>query len=137
MRQKVNVFTKTLQRWHCFCLFVYLCQSLYRSLSLSVCLSLSVHFFRSLSVHLLSVCLSLSLNEVIGLICSEDEQLLRAQSQPDVKDASLQQIFQELKNGEIAKSFRKAINRKEGILAIGGTSEQSSEGTQHSFSGRT
>uniref|UniRef100_A0A8C5A136 Plastin-3 n=1 Tax=Gadus morhua TaxID=8049 RepID=A0A8C5A136_GADMO len=40
----------------------------------------------------------------------------------------------ELKNGEIAKSFRKAINRKEGILAIGGTSEQSSEGTQHSFS---
>ncbi|KAG7251153.1 hypothetical protein CRUP_030069, partial [Coryphaenoides rupestris] len=46
----------------------------------------------------------------------------------------LQQIFQELKNGEIAKSFRKAINRKEGILAIGGTSEQSSEGTQHSFS---
>ncbi|KAG7282716.1 hypothetical protein CRUP_017642 [Coryphaenoides rupestris] len=43
-------------------------------------------------------------------------------------------IFQELKNGEIAKSFRKAINRKEGILAIGGTSEQSSEGTQHSFS---
>ncbi|KAK0152950.1 Plastin-3 [Merluccius polli] len=46
-------------------------------------------------------------------------------------------IFQELKNGEIAKSFRKAINRKEGILAIGGTSEQSSEGTQHSFSGTT
>uniref|UniRef100_A0A669BNS3 Plastin-3 n=1 Tax=Oreochromis niloticus TaxID=8128 RepID=A0A669BNS3_ORENI len=31
-------------------------------------------------------------------------------------------------------SFRKAINRKEGILAIGGTSELSSEGTQHSFS---
>uniref|UniRef100_A0A8C7MH07 Plastin-3 n=1 Tax=Oncorhynchus kisutch TaxID=8019 RepID=A0A8C7MH07_ONCKI len=35
---------------------------------------------------------------------------------------------------DIAKSFRKAINRKEGILAIGGTSELSSEGTQHSFS---
>ncbi|KAJ3588827.1 hypothetical protein NHX12_009681 [Muraenolepis orangiensis] len=43
-------------------------------------------------------------------------------------------IFRELKDSEIAKSFRKAINRKEGILAIGGTSEQSSEGTQHSFS---
>ncbi|KAJ8372583.1 hypothetical protein AAFF_G00281270 [Aldrovandia affinis] len=43
-------------------------------------------------------------------------------------------IFQELKSSEIAKSFRKAINRKEGILAIGGTSELSSEGTQHSFS---
>ncbi|XP_057204809.1 plastin-3 isoform X1 [Triplophysa rosa] len=43
-------------------------------------------------------------------------------------------IFQELKSSDIAKSFRKAINRKEGILAIGGTSEQSSAGTQHSFS---
>uniref|UniRef100_A0A8C8I672 Plastin-3 n=1 Tax=Oncorhynchus tshawytscha TaxID=74940 RepID=A0A8C8I672_ONCTS len=47
---------------------------------------------------------------------------------------SLLQIFQELKSSDIAKSFRKAINRKEGILAIGGTSTQSSEGTQHSFS---
>lgn len=46
------------------------------------------------------------------------------------------QIFQELKSGDIAKSFRKAINRKEGILAIGGTSELSSAGTQHSFSGK-
>uniref|UniRef100_A0A8D3DRI6 Plastin-3 n=1 Tax=Scophthalmus maximus TaxID=52904 RepID=A0A8D3DRI6_SCOMX len=44
------------------------------------------------------------------------------------------QIVQELKGSEIAKTFRKAINRKEGILAIGGTSVQSSEGTQHSFS---
>lgn len=43
-------------------------------------------------------------------------------------------IFQELKSSDIAKSFRKAINRKEGILAIGGTSELSSVGTQHSFS---
>ncbi|CAB1352713.1 unnamed protein product [Coregonus sp. 'balchen'] len=43
-------------------------------------------------------------------------------------------IFQDLKSSDIAKSFRKAINRKEGILAIGGTSTQSSEGTQHSFS---
>lgn len=46
------------------------------------------------------------------------------------------QIFQELKSSDIAKSFRKAINRKEGILAIGGTSELSSAGTQHSFSGK-
>ncbi|XP_019941703.1 plastin-3-like [Paralichthys olivaceus] len=43
-------------------------------------------------------------------------------------------IVLELKGSEIAKTFRKAINRKEGILAIGGTSELSSEGTQHSFS---
>lgn len=43
-------------------------------------------------------------------------------------------IVQEHKNSQVAKSFRKAINRKEGILAIGGTSELSSEGTQHSYS---
>nr|XP_020454659.1 plastin-3-like [Monopterus albus] len=43
-------------------------------------------------------------------------------------------IVQDLKGSEVAKTFRKAINRKEGILAIGGTSELSSEGTQHSFS---
>ncbi|KAJ8266446.1 hypothetical protein GJAV_G00130520 [Gymnothorax javanicus] len=43
-------------------------------------------------------------------------------------------IFQELKSSEVAKTFRKAINKKEGILAFGGTSELSCEGTQHSFS---
>uniref|UniRef100_A0A8C6SXA4 Plastin-3 n=1 Tax=Neogobius melanostomus TaxID=47308 RepID=A0A8C6SXA4_9GOBI len=43
-------------------------------------------------------------------------------------------IVQEHRNSQVAKTFRKAINRKEGILAIGGTSELSSEGTQHSFS---
>ncbi|XP_028277519.1 plastin-3 [Parambassis ranga] len=43
-------------------------------------------------------------------------------------------IVKELRGSEVAKTFRKAINRKEGILAIGGTSELSSEGTQHSFS---
>ncbi|CAH2314971.1 plastin-3 [Pelobates cultripes] len=43
-------------------------------------------------------------------------------------------IVQELKSSDIAKTFRKAINRKDGICAIGGTSELSSEGTQHSYS---
>ncbi|XP_077402602.1 plastin-3 isoform X3 [Vanacampus margaritifer] len=43
-------------------------------------------------------------------------------------------IVNQLKGSEVAKTFRKAINRKEGILAIGGMSELSSEGTQHSFS---
>ncbi|NWY33333.1 PLST protein, partial [Pheucticus melanocephalus] len=43
-------------------------------------------------------------------------------------------IFQEVKSSDIAKTFRRAINRKEGICAIGGTSELSSEGTQHSYS---
>ncbi|MBN3272602.1 PLSI protein, partial [Polyodon spathula] len=43
-------------------------------------------------------------------------------------------LCQELKSKEISKSFRKAINKKMGITAIGGTSEISSEGTQHSYS---
>ncbi|XP_043913394.1 plastin-3 [Protopterus annectens] len=43
-------------------------------------------------------------------------------------------IFMEQRKSDVAKSFRKAINRKEGICAIGGTSELSSEGTQHSYS---
>lgn len=43
-------------------------------------------------------------------------------------------IVQELKGCQLAKTFRTVLNRKEGILAIGGTSELSSEGTQHSFS---
>ncbi|XP_075429246.1 LOW QUALITY PROTEIN: plastin-3 [Ascaphus truei] len=43
-------------------------------------------------------------------------------------------IVQEQKSSDIAKTFRKAINRKEGICALGGTSELSSEGTQHSYS---
>lgn len=47
------------------------------------------------------------------------------------------QIVQELRGSEVAKTFRKVLNRKEGILAFGGTSELSSEGTQHSFSGGT
>uniref|UniRef100_A0A6I8PCS6 Plastin 1 n=1 Tax=Ornithorhynchus anatinus TaxID=9258 RepID=A0A6I8PCS6_ORNAN len=43
-------------------------------------------------------------------------------------------VMQELKSKEICKSFRKSINKKEGITAIGGTSAISSEGTQHSYS---
>ncbi|XP_041066164.1 plastin-1-like [Carcharodon carcharias] len=42
-------------------------------------------------------------------------------------------VFQELKDKEISKTFRKAINKKEGICAIGGMSDRSSEGTQHSY----
>ncbi|XP_041799507.1 plastin-2-like [Chelmon rostratus] len=43
-------------------------------------------------------------------------------------------IFQDLKDDRLAQGFRKALNKKEGIVAIGGTSEISSEGTQHSIS---
>lgn len=45
------------------------------------------------------------------------------------------QIFQDLRDDKVAEGFRKALNKKEGIVAIGGTSEISSEGTQHSISG--
>ncbi|XP_025942798.1 plastin-1 isoform X2 [Apteryx mantelli] len=43
-------------------------------------------------------------------------------------------IIQELKSKDVSKSFRKSINKKQGITAIGGTSSISSEGTQHSYS---
>lgn len=43
-------------------------------------------------------------------------------------------VFHNLKSSDVAKTFRKAINKKEGICAMGGTSEQSSVGTQHSYS---
>uniref|UniRef100_A0A8D0D664 Lymphocyte cytosolic protein 1 (L-plastin) n=1 Tax=Sander lucioperca TaxID=283035 RepID=A0A8D0D664_SANLU len=42
------------------------------------------------------------------------------------------QIVHGLKSSEVAKTFRKAINKKEGIFHVAGTSEQS--GTQHSYS---
>uniref|UniRef100_A0A8C9WPW4 Lymphocyte cytosolic protein 1 (L-plastin) n=1 Tax=Scleropages formosus TaxID=113540 RepID=A0A8C9WPW4_SCLFO len=41
-------------------------------------------------------------------------------------------VVRGLKSSEVAKTFRKAINKKEGICAVAGTSEQS--GTQHSYS---
>lgn len=40
-----------------------------------------------------------------------------------------------LRSSEVAKTFRKAINKKEGICNVAGRSEQS--GTQHSYSGRS
>ncbi|XP_008581155.1 PREDICTED: plastin-1 [Galeopterus variegatus] len=43
-------------------------------------------------------------------------------------------LMQELKSKDISKTFRKIINKREGITAIGGTSPISSEGTQHSYS---
>ncbi|XP_072111129.1 plastin-1-like [Mobula birostris] len=42
-------------------------------------------------------------------------------------------VFHDLKDKEISKTFRKAINKKHGICAIGGMSDRSSEGTQHSY----
>lgn len=45
------------------------------------------------------------------------------------------QIYQDLKDDSMAQDFKRALNKKEGIVAIGGTSVISSEGTQHSISG--
>lgn len=44
------------------------------------------------------------------------------------------QIVGSLRSSEVAKTFRKAINKKEGICSVAGRSEQS--GTQHSYSGQ-
>lgn len=43
------------------------------------------------------------------------------------------QMVGSLRSSEVAKTFRKAINKKQGICNVAGTSEQS--GTQHSYSG--
>ncbi|NXI69218.1 PLSI protein, partial [Anseranas semipalmata] len=43
-------------------------------------------------------------------------------------------IIQELKSKDVSKSYRKSINKKLGITALGGTSAISTEGTQHSYS---
>ena len=45
------------------------------------------------------------------------------------------QIYQELKSKEFSETFRKTITRRDGIRSFGGTSGNSSEGTQHSYSG--
>ncbi|KAG9494232.1 hypothetical protein GDO78_001864 [Eleutherodactylus coqui] len=43
-------------------------------------------------------------------------------------------LYQELKSKDVCRTFRKSINKKMGITAIGGTSAISSQGTQHSYS---
>lgn len=45
------------------------------------------------------------------------------------------QIYQELKSKEFSETFRKTITRRDGIRSFGGTSGNSCEGTQHSYSG--
>ncbi|XP_073435203.1 plastin-1 [Dendrobates tinctorius] len=43
-------------------------------------------------------------------------------------------LFQDLKSKDVSRTFRKSINKRMGITAIGGTSSISSQGTQHSYS---
>uniref|UniRef100_H2MA05 Plastin 1 (I isoform) n=1 Tax=Oryzias latipes TaxID=8090 RepID=H2MA05_ORYLA len=42
-------------------------------------------------------------------------------------------IYQKLKSQELSDSFRKVLSKKDGIHSFGGTSDISSEGTQHSY----
>ncbi|KAM8953611.1 plastin-1 [Pelodytes ibericus] len=42
-------------------------------------------------------------------------------------------LVQELKSKDVSRTFRRSINRRLGITAIGGTSSSSSQGTQHSY----
>ncbi|XP_056420778.1 plastin-1 [Hyla sarda] len=43
-------------------------------------------------------------------------------------------LFQDLKSKDVCRTFRKSINKRMGITAIGGTSAISNQGTQHSYS---
>lgn len=46
------------------------------------------------------------------------------------------QIYQELKSKEFSETLKKTVTRRDGIRSFGGTSGVSSEGTQHSYSGK-
>ncbi|XP_018411123.1 PREDICTED: plastin-1 [Nanorana parkeri] len=43
-------------------------------------------------------------------------------------------LAQEIKSKDVSRSFRRSVTRKQGITALGGTSNISSQGTQHSYS---
>ncbi|XP_040285881.1 plastin-1 [Bufo bufo] len=43
-------------------------------------------------------------------------------------------LYQDLKSKDVSRTFRKSINKRLGITALGGTSAISSQGTQHSYS---
>ncbi|XP_075720111.1 plastin-1 [Rhinoderma darwinii] len=43
-------------------------------------------------------------------------------------------LFQDLKSKDVCRTFRRSINKRLGITALGGTSSISSQGTQHSYS---
>uniref|UniRef100_A0AAX7VPV3 Plastin-3 n=1 Tax=Astatotilapia calliptera TaxID=8154 RepID=A0AAX7VPV3_ASTCA len=64
-------------------------------------------------------------------------QKLDLNNDSKIELSEFEALFKELKDDRIAQSFRKALNKKEGIVAIGGTSELSSAGTQHSISGNS
>ncbi|XP_069831512.1 plastin-1 [Dendropsophus ebraccatus] len=43
-------------------------------------------------------------------------------------------LYQDLKSKDVSRTFRRSINKRLGITAIGGTSAISNQGTQHSYS---
>uniref|UniRef100_A0A8D3C830 Plastin-1-like n=1 Tax=Scophthalmus maximus TaxID=52904 RepID=A0A8D3C830_SCOMX len=62
------------------------------------------------------------------------ETFLAGDTNKDEKISFEEFIYQELKSKELSETFRKTITRRDGIRSFGGTSGNSSEGTQHSYS---
>nr|XP_043896906.1 plastin-2-like [Solea senegalensis] len=52
----------------------------------------------------------------------------------DITFSEFLEIFMKVSEDSLAQTFKNILNKKEGIVAIGGTSTISSEGTQHSIS---
>ncbi|XP_034038226.1 plastin-2-like [Thalassophryne amazonica] len=52
----------------------------------------------------------------------------------DISFDEFKAIYKELKDDSTIQAFKKAINKRKGVIAIGGTSAVSCEGTQHSVS---
>ncbi|CAM9143720.1 unnamed protein product, partial [Lampetra fluviatilis] len=59
---------------------------------------------------------------------------LAAQRSGDLGFEEFLKLYTEVKRGEVSKTFRTVIRQKEGLCAVGGLSDISSEGTQHSYS---
>uniref|UniRef100_A0A8C5E6G4 Plastin-3 n=1 Tax=Gouania willdenowi TaxID=441366 RepID=A0A8C5E6G4_GOUWI len=72
-------------------------------------------------------------NPLPGYQVREIIQNLNSTNDKRITKAEFMQVFfVQLKH--VSKTFRTMINKKEGIFAVKGLSQQSSEGTQHSFS---
>ncbi|XP_032836204.2 plastin-3-like [Petromyzon marinus] len=59
---------------------------------------------------------------------------LAGQRSGDLGFEEFLKLYTEVKRGEVSKTFRTVIRQKEGLCAVGGLSDISSEGTQHSYS---
>ncbi|XP_038053356.1 plastin-2-like [Patiria miniata] len=71
----------------------------------------------------------------IDLPGHEIRELIKKVDKDNDKRLDLAEFFSlycDIKNKDVAKTFRKAISKKEGISALAGTSDTSAEGTTHS-----